>query len=224
MRIIFLGPPGSGKGTQAKRLSHLKGIPHLSTGDMFRAALQSGSSIGAEMKTFMDRGDLVPDGVVVRLIGERIQAKDCDSGFILDGFPRTIPQAEALSDLLKSLDQQLSRVVFFKIPDTHLVERLSQRSVCIQCGEMFHLVFRPPLKGEVCDHCGGALVHRADDQPDVVRNRLIVYHQQTEPLVAFYENRQQLSAVDASLSVEAVSVAVLDIVHQWSSAHIEKSF
>ncbi len=205
MILVFLGPPGSGKGTQAKRLSVSKGWPQLSTGDMLRAAIQAGTQLGLEAKSFMDKGALVPDTVVVGLIGERILNPDCSSGFILDGFPRTIPQAEALDELLKKQGRSVSRTILFEIADRLLVGRLSGRRTCPKDGSMFHVEASPPKQAGICDSCGGPLVQRPDDQESVIEKRLQVYHQQTAPLVGYYQGAGILRAIVASESPEAVA-------------------
>lgn len=204
MILVLLGPPGSGKGTQAKRLISEKGWPQLSTGDMLRSAIAAGTKLGLEAKTFMDKGSLVPDEVVIGLIRERIQAPDCKSGFILDGFPRTIPQAESLDKMLQSANRRVDRAVLFDIEDAELVGRLSGRRTCTKCGSMFHVKFTRPKKDGVCDNCGSALVQRDDDQVAVIEKRLGVYHQQTSPLVQYYEKKGLLKKLDASLPPDTV--------------------
>lgn len=206
MILILLGPPGSGKGTQAKRLVAERKLPQLSTGDMLRSAIAAGSKLGMEAKSYMDKGSLVPDSVVIGLINERSQQADCKGGFILDGFPRTIPQAEALDRLLVSQGRQIDRVVLFNIPDSELVRRLSGRRTCIGCGAMYHVDSKPPKNEGVCDSCGQkSVVHRDDDRPEVIQKRLEVYHQQTSPLVGFYQKTGKLKTLDASLDPDAVS-------------------
>lgn len=204
MILVFLGPPGSGKGTQAKRFAQENGWPQLSTGDMLRAAIANGTKLGLEAKSFMDRGDLVPDQVVIGLIAERSQGPDCKSGFILDGFPRTIPQARALDQLLASQGQQVDRVILFEIPDEKLVRRLAGRRTCSKCGEMFHMETRKPKVDGKCDRCGGALIQRDDDQVQVIQKRLQVYHSQTAPLAAYYREQKKLKPIDATLSMDQV--------------------
>lgn len=208
MILIFLGPPGSGKGTQAKRLVTEKSWPQLSTGDMFRANIAQGTKLGLEAKKLMDQGQLVPDSVVIGMVAERIQAPDCANGFILDGFPRTIPQAEALDQMLTSQKRKVDRAVEFKIEDSELVGRLSGRRTCSNCGTMYHVKTQPPKAKDVCDVCGGKVIQRTDDQVDVITKRLKVYHDQTSPLVAFYSKQGKLRTIDASQPMAAVFQAL----------------
>lgn len=205
MIAILLGPPGSGKGTQAKKLWAERQLPQLSTGDMLRSAIQKGSSLGVEAKRFMDQGQLVPDSLVVSLIAERSQNPDCKNGFILDGFPRNIAQAEVLDQMLKSQNRSVDRAVLFDIGDEELVKRISGRRTCSKCGTMFHVEFAPSRVSGVCDQCNGPVVQRDDDRADVVRKRLAVYHEQTEPLVGFYRKQNKLRSLDASLSAAQVA-------------------
>jgi adenylate kinase len=208
MILVLLGPPGSGKGTQAKMLVAEKKWPQLSTGDMLRAAIGAGSELGLQAKSFMDRGALVPDDVVIGLIRERSTAPDCQKGFILDGFPRTIPQAEALGKMLQSQGRAVDRAVLFNIPDSELVRRLSGRRTCPGCGSMFHIESARPKKDGICDQCGKALVIRDDDKPEVIQKRLAVYHQQTAPLVDYYRKSGKLRELDATQSPSNVSKAL----------------
>lgn len=209
MILIFLGPPGSGKGTQAKRLIKEMAIPQLSTGDMLRAGIAAGTKLGLEAKAFMDKGALVPDSVVIGLIQERIGNPDCKLGFILDGFPRTIPQAEALDRMLDGLGRVVDRVVEFKINDGELVSRLSGRRTCPKCNAMYHIVTQKPAQDGVCDQCGhSGLIQRTDDQAQVIQDRLKVYHQQTAPLVGFYSQQKKLQSIDALESPDKVTQAL----------------
>jgi adenylate kinase len=212
MIVVLLGPPGSGKGTQAKKLIGEFHWPQLSTGDMLRAGIQSGSKLGIEAKKFMDLGQLVPDSVVVGLIAERSLAPDCKNGFVLDGFPRNIAQAEALDKMLKQQGRQVDRAVLFEIPDEELVRRLSGRRTCPKCNSMYHVEHLPPKVGGVCDQCGNALVQRDDDRVDVIKKRLTVYHQQTEPLIGFYRAQSKLSSIDARRSAPEVGRALLEVL------------
>lgn len=205
MILILLGPPGSGKGTQAKRLVAEQGLPQLSTGDMLRTAISKGTELGFKAKSFMDKGALVPDDVVVGLISERIRQVDCSKGFILDGFPRTIPQADALDEMLKANGRQVDRVVLFDIQDAELVSRLSQRRTCLKCGAMYHLTALPPKAAEVCDQCGSSLIQRDDDREEVIHNRLKVYHRETAPLIGYYRSQNKLQVIDASLPSDVVT-------------------
>lgn len=205
MILVLLGPPGSGKGTQAKRLSLEKGWPHLSTGDMLRSAISKSTKTGMEAKSFIDKGQLVPDSIVIDLISERMTAFDCKGGFILDGFPRNLHQATSLDKMLATRKLSIQRAVLFEISDQELIERLSGRRTCSGCSTMYHLQSALPKKADICDLCGMALIQRTDDQADVIRNRLKVYYQETEPLVAFYEGQKKLRKMDATKNAEEVS-------------------
>lgn len=209
MIIIFLGPPGSGKGTQAKRLMEAKGWPQLSTGDMLRSAISQGTSLGLEAKTFMDSGSLVPDSVVIGLIRERIQKPDCVSGFILDGFPRTVGQANALDQMLSESGRQVTKVLLFDIVEEELVARLSGRRTCVNCGAMYHVQFAPSRMNGACDKCSNSLVQRDDDHVEVIQKRLTTYRNQTAPLVDFFSHQNKLSRLDAAKSQESVFETIL---------------
>jgi adenylate kinase len=195
MRIILLGPPGAGKGTQAKLLVERLDVPQVSTGDMLRTAVKDGSPLGREAKAFMDRGALVPDGVIIGLVRERLQAPDCARGYILDGFPRTVAQAEALETTLADLRLNLDHVLCLDVPTEDLVERIAGRRTCRQCGAMSHARFSPTKREGLCDACGGETYQRDDDREDTVRRRLSVYAEQTAPLVRFYEGQGLLRRV-----------------------------
>ena len=208
MILVLLGPPGSGKGTQAKTLVAKHHWPQLSTGDMLRTAIAEGTKLGLEAKSFMDKGNLVPDDVVIGLIAARSQMADCKKGFILDGFPRTIPQAEALDEMLKKQGRAVDRAVLFEIPDAELVRRLSGRRTCLSCGSMFHIDSMKPKKDGICDQCGSPLVQRDDDRPEVILKRLAVYRQQTAPLAKYYQSAGKLKKIDATQTPEKVSGAL----------------
>lgn len=205
MILVLLGAPGSGKGTQAQRLMKERSLPQLSTGDMLRSAIQKGTDLGLKAKGFMDRGELVPDQVVVGLIAERSQDSDCVNGYILDGFPRTIPQAEALDKMLSERNAAVGRAVLFQVQDEEVVQRIAGRRSCANCGAMYHVDVKPPKKAGVCDQCGSnQIVLRDDDRADVVRKRLEVYRSQTAPLQAYYEKAGILRTIDASQSPDQV--------------------
>jgi adenylate kinase len=195
VRVAFLGPPGAGKGTQARDLAREWGVPHIATGDMLREAAAAGTSLGLEAKRYMDTGALVPDDVIIRMIAERLRQPDARRGFLLDGFPRTIAQAEGLERLLKDMDQPLERVVYFDVSEPELLRRLTGRRVCRACQTAFHLVSAPPKTSGVCDRCGGELYQRADDSEATVLNRLAVYARQTAPLLDWYRGRGVLASV-----------------------------
>ncbi len=205
MRLILLGPPGAGKGTQAKLLMSRLGVPQVSTGDMLRQSVADGTDLGRKAKSFMDRGALVPDEVVIGIIEERLRQPDCKGGYILDGFPRTLAQAEALSKALMSLSASLDRVLSVEVPEDDLVKRLAGRRVCRGCGSMFHVDTHPPRRIEVCDKCGDALYQRDDDKEETIRHRLRVYLEQTEPLIAYYEKRGLLTQIDGRGTIEEIS-------------------
>lgn len=204
MRLILLGPPGAGKGTQAKRLVEKYGIPQISTGDMLRAALKAGTELGLKAKTYMDAGKLVPDEVVIGLIEERIKEADCKNGFMLDGFPRTVAQADALSAVMAKSSLKLDHVVSIDVANEELVLRLTGRRTCRACGAGFHVSFDPPKKEGVCDKCGGELYQRDDDSEATIRNRLKVYGDQTEPLIAYYKKAGLLRPIDGTGSIEDI--------------------
>jgi adenylate kinase len=210
MIVILLGPPGSGKGTQAKKLWSERKLPQLSTGDMLRSAITRGTQLGMEAKKFMDQGQLVPDEVVIGLIKEKSESPDCKDGYVLDGFPRNIAQAEALDKMLKQQVRQVDRAVLFDIADEELVRRLSGRRTCLKCSAMYHVESAPPKVGGVCDLCGNKLVQREDDSTDVIKKRLSVYHQQTEPLIGFYRTQKKLRTLDARKSAVDVGHALAE--------------
>ena len=204
MRLILLGPPGAGKGTQAASVIERFTIPHLSTGDMLRDHVKRGTVLGVEAKSFMDSGKLVPDGLIIAMMEDRLRQEDCGRGFLLDGFPRTLPQAEALDALLSRLGVSLDAVVLLDVTDGVVVERLCVRRVCKDCGAIYHVSFHPSRVSGICDLCGGELVQRDDDREDVIRKRLGVYHEQTSPLVAYYEKQDILRRVNAEGAPDAV--------------------
>ena len=208
MRVAFLGPPGAGKGTQARDLAQEWRVLHLATGDMLREAVAAGSPLGREAKSYMDQGALVPDDVIIRMMAERLGVADAGRGFILDGFPRTIAQAEALARLLKDLGQTLDTVVYFDVSEPELLRRLTGRRVCRACGHSYHLTSNPPKRAGVCDACGGELYQRDDDAEATVRNRLEVYRRQTAPLLDYYRQRNLLVTVSGEGPLETIRNAI----------------
>jgi adenylate kinase len=204
VRLIFLGPPGAGKGTQARELAREWGVPQIATGEMLREAVAAGTPLGREAKRIMDTGALVPDDVMVGLIAERLRQPDAGRGFILDGFPRTIAQAEALDHLLKDLGQKLDRVLYFDVAEPELVRRLTGRRICRRCQAAFHVASAPPRREGVCDRCGGELYQRDDDSEATVRNRLQVYDRQTAPLLDYYRSRHLLTAIRGEGAIGAI--------------------
>jgi adenylate kinase len=205
MRLILLGPPGAGKGTQAESLSATLGIPHISTGDMFREAVAAGTPLGKEAKSYMDAGKLVPDQVTIGIVRDRLNRSDARSGFVLDGFPRTVPQAEALDEILDDLSEKIDAVVCIDVPEDRLVRRLSRRRVCRDCGAIYHLESKPPGPDGRCTACGGELYQRDDDTEETVRRRLEVYRLQTEPLIRYYQKRDLLRTVSGDQDIASVN-------------------
>lgn len=212
MNVILLGPPGAGKGTQARQLAERYGIPQLSTGDMLRAAVKAGSEVGLKAKAAMESGGLVTDDIVVGIIGERIKAADCAGGFILDGFPRTVAQAKSLDTMLRERSLRIDHVIDISADIEALVARITGRSTCSKCGEGYHSLHKKPTKLGVCDKCGGTLATRADDNEDTVRNRLAVYEEQTAPVIDYYRNGGTFKTVDGMLKMDKVFVALCDIL------------
>jgi adenylate kinase len=198
MKIVMLGAPGAGKGTQASMIAENFGIPHISTGDIFRANIKNGTELGKEAKAYMDKGELVPDELTVRLLLDRVAQDDCKEGYVLDGFPRTIPQAEVLEKELEKTGDKIDKAVNVDVPDENIVRRMSGRRACLKCGATYHIVHIPPKKEGICDVCGSELVLRDDDKEETVKNRLDVYHKQTSPLIDFYSKRNVLETVDGT--------------------------
>ncbi|MCR5118304.1 MAG: adenylate kinase [Lachnospiraceae bacterium] len=198
MKIIMLGAPGAGKGTQAKMIAETYKLPHVSTGDIFRANIKNNTELGKEAKTYMDKGELVPDELTVRILLDRVAQDDCKNGYVLDGFPRTIPQAEVLDSELDKLGEKVDFAIDVEVPDENIVRRMSGRRACLKCGATYHIVHIPPKKEGICDACGSELVQRDDDKEETVKNRLSVYHQQTQPLIDFYDNKGVLKTVDGT--------------------------
>ena len=212
MNIILIGPPGAGKGTQAKRMIDRLGVPQISTGDMFRAAVKEGSPMGKKAKEYMDKGALVPDDVVIGVVKERFEKPDTKKGFILDGFPRTLEQAQALDKLLSDLGTRLDHVVVIEVPDDNLVGRLTGRRTCKGCGYMHHVKFDPPKKEGVCDKCSGELYLRDDDKEATIRDRLSTYHAQTSPLIDYYSKSGIVRKIDGTRSMEEVNKAIFQSI------------
>ena len=204
MKIIMLGAPGAGKGTQAKKIADLCNIPHISTGDIFRANIKQGTELGKKAKTYMDAGDLVPDELVCDLVVDRIQQDDCTKGFILDGFPRTIPQAEALTKALNAIEQKMEYALNIDVPDENIIHRMAGRRACVGCGATYHVEFNPTKKEGICDVCGEELILRDDDKPETVKNRLNVYHEQTKPLIEYYNKENITHTIDGTQTMDEV--------------------
>jgi adenylate kinase len=217
VRVILLGPPGAGKGTQAVRIAEVFGIPHISTGDILRANVREGTTLGLEAKGFMDAGDLVPDEVIIGMVGDRLTETDAVNGFLFDGFPRTVPQAVALEELLVGRETPLDVVLRLAVAKAEVVERLTGRRTCSQCGRIFHLRFDPPTEAARCDDCGGELQQREDDTEDVVLNRLEVYASQTEPLEHFYWERGLLRDVEATGAPDEVFASAEAILGEYGA-------
>lgn len=212
MKIIMLGVPGAGKGTQAKKIAEKYGIPHISTGDIFRANIKNGTELGKKAKTYMDEGLLVPDELVVDLVVDRVQQEDCKNGYVLDGFPRTIPQAEALDKALAELGEKMDYAINVEVPDENIVNRMSGRRACVGCGATYHIVHAPTKVENICDTCGGELILRDDDKPETVLKRLGVYHEQTQPLIQYYTDKDILVEVDGTVDLEDVFKAIVNIL------------
>lgn len=212
MKIVMLGAPGAGKGTQAKQIAGKYGLPHISTGDIFRANIKNGTELGKEAKKYMDQGLLVPDELTVRLLLDRVSREDCKNGYVLDGFPRTIPQANVLDEALEKLGDQIDYAIDVDVPDENIVRRMSGRRACLSCGATYHVAYAPPQKEGICDTCGSELVLRDDDKPETVQNRLHVYHEQTQPLIDFYARKGVLRTVDGTQAVEDVFEAICKIL------------
>ncbi|MGN0161385.1 MAG: adenylate kinase [Lachnospiraceae bacterium] len=212
MKIIMLGAPGAGKGTQAKMIADKYTIPHISTGDIFRANIKNGTELGKKAKTYMDQGLLVPDELVVDLIMDRFKEADCANGYVLDGFPRTIPQAESLDKALNAIGEKVDYAINVEVPDENIVTRMSGRRACVGCGATYHIVYNPTKTEGVCDRCGKELILRDDDKPETVQKRLSVYHEQTQPLINYYEGKGVLKEVDGTVDMKDVFNAIVDIL------------
>ena len=212
MKIIMLGAPGAGKGTQAKMIAEKYGIPHISTGDIFRYNIKNGTELGKEAKKYMDQGLLVPDELTVKILLDRVAQDDCKNGYVLDGFPRTIPQAEVLEESLTKLGDRIDYAINVEVPDENIVKRMGGRRACVNCGATYHIEHVPPKKEGICDNCGSELILRDDDKPETVKNRLSVYHKQTQPLIDFYNGKGVLRTVDGTVDMKDVFNAIVAIL------------
>ncbi|WP_026693342.1 adenylate kinase [Peribacillus kribbensis] len=212
MNLVLMGLPGAGKGTQAERIVEKYDIPHISTGDMFRAAIKGQTELGLKAKSYMDKGELVPDEVTIGIVRERLSQDDCKKGFLLDGFPRTVAQADALENILAELDRQLNFVINIDVDKNILMERLTGRRICKECGATYHLVFNPPAKDGVCDRCGGELYQRADDNQETVQTRLEVNMKQAQPLMDFYEEKGYLRHINGQQDIDKVFADIQELL------------
>ena len=212
MKIIMLGAPGAGKGTQAKMIADKYGVPHISTGDIFRANIKEGTELGKKAKTYMDKGLLVPDELVVDLVVDRVKNPDCAKGYVLDGFPRTIPQAECLDKALAEMNDSMDYAINIDVPDDNIITRMGGRRACVGCGATYHVVNIPPKKEGICDRCGGELILRDDDKPETVKKRLDVYHEQTQPLIDYYTKKGIIRDVDGTQQMDDVFNAIVKIL------------
>ena len=217
MNLILLGAPGAGKGTQAKMISEKYGIPQIATGDMLREAVAKGTELGKKAKEYMDRGELVPDEIVIGIVKERLQQPDCEKGFILDGFPRTLAQAEALDEMLKELGKEIDAVINISVPEEEVVKRIAYRRTCRNCGAVYHLIYNPPKEDGKCDKCGGELYQRDDDKEETVRERFKVYRERTEPLIDYYKKKGLLYDVDGTKDINGVFEEITKILEKIKS-------
>jgi adenylate kinase len=212
VNLVLMGLPGAGKGTQAEKIVEEYGIPHISTGDMFRAAIKEGTELGLKAKSFMDKGELVPDEVTIGIVRERLSKDDCQKGFLLDGFPRTVAQAEALENMLQELNKSIDYVLHIDVDKEILMERLTGRRICKECGATYHLVFNPPTKEGICDRCGGELYQRADDNEETVQNRLDLNIKQMQPLLDFYQEKGYLRTINGQQEIDKVFADVNELL------------
>jgi len=212
MKLIILGPPGAGKGTQAAKICQKFDIPHISTGDIFRANIKNNTVLGQKAKEYMNKGELVPDELTCDLVFDRIMQDDAKKGFLLDGFPRNIPQAQSLDKVLKELSEKIDFAVDVDVPDENIINRMSGRRACLNCGATYHISFNPPKKEAVCDSCSHELVLRDDDKPETVKKRLEVYHEHTQPLIDYYKKEDVLRTVDGTQSMDTVFEAIVAIL------------
>ena len=214
MNIVLLGPPGAGKGTQAKKIQEYYSLPHISTGDMLRENINNNTSLGVKAKSYMSRGELVPDGLLITIIKDRLSRKDCSAGFLLDGYPRTIPQADALQMILTESSRKLDAVLNISVNDEELIKRLSGRRMCA-CGASYHMVFNPPKDDEICDLCKGKLYQRDDDKAEAIKNRLIVYKKQTQPLIEYYKKKSILRTLNGGKDISGIFEEVKQILEEY---------
>ncbi len=212
MKIIMLGAPGAGKGTQAKMIADKYSVPHISTGDIFRANIKNGTELGMEAKKYMDQGQLVPDELTVKILLDRVAQDDCQNGYVLDGFPRTIPQANVLDEALSKLGEKIDFAVNVDVPDENIIRRMGGRRACVSCGATYHIEHVPPKAEGICDRCNSELILRDDDKPETVKNRLEIYHEQTQPLIEFYEAKGVLKNVDGTVDMKDVFAAIVSIL------------
>ena len=212
MKIIMLGAPGAGKGTQAKRIAEKYGIPHISTGDIFRANIKGGTELGMKAKAFMDQGQLVPDEITIGMLLDRIHEADCVNGYVLDGFPGTIPQAESLTKALAEMGEAIDYAINVDVPDSAIVSRMGGRRACVNCGATYHVEFNAPKQEGICDVCGEKLILREDDKPETVQNRLTVYHEQTQPLIDYYQKAGVLAEVDGTQDMDQVFTDIVSVL------------
>ena len=212
VKIVLLGPPGAGKGTQAKSISNRYSIPHISTGDIFRKNISDNTPLGIEAKSYMDNGQLVPDEVTINMVKDRLQQDDCKNGYLLDGFPRTVHQAEALDNFLTEREESIDTALLIEVPKEFILERMTGRRVCPSCGASYHIKFNPPTNDGKCDLCGSDVIQRKDDTEETVKERLDVYENQTQPLIDFYKNKKQLSVVDGTQAINEVFESICKIL------------
>jgi adenylate kinase len=215
MNIVLLGPPGAGKGTQAKKIAEHYSLPHISTGDILRENISNNTSLGIKAKSYMAKGELVPDELLITIIRDRLSKPDCSKGFLLDGYPRTVPQADALQMILTESNKKLDIVLNIDVDDEELIKRLSGRRVCSSCGMSYHMIFNPPKEDEICDKCKGKLYQREDDKPEAIRNRLIVYKKQTQPLIEYYTRKSLLRTVDGGKNIPEIFEDIKKILEKY---------
>ncbi len=215
MNILLLGPPGAGKGTQAKKISEHYSLPHISTGDILRENIHNNTNLGIRAKSYMSKGELVPDELLITIIRDRLSKPDCSRGFLLDGYPRTVPQADALQMILTELRRKLDVVLNIEVDDEELIKRLSGRRVCASCGTSYHVIFNPPEDNGICDICKGILYQREDDMPDAIRNRLIIYKKQTEPLIEYYDKKGLLRVIDGGKDIQQIFEDIKKVLNRY---------